>query len=503
MKHSLDYLRRQAKRLSTQVADGDASAVARAAAFVDMTGPLRHADYLHVIARETGYESWPKLKFAYEQAQMDLAQKADRLIVALHAGQDWVVQALLAEQPDLAHANIGIECALYDVRAVRARLAADPGAALAPVARRSPILHLAFSQHHRGQADPSAMIELAELLLAHGADLDDSFTPDGPGGSPLSALYGALGHARNMVLARWLLEHGANPDDNESLYHATELGHLDGLRLMLEFGATIPGTNALARMLDFNDPEGARLLLEAGADPNEGVRPHPSGQPSYALCALHHAARRRCSGAVAQILLDHGAEGRNLQFGHSAYALARMYGNAEIARVLEQAGQATDLTRSEAILARAAEGPGTERVSPDDLSPEQSRMLCRVLGFDDPLPHVKRLIEAGLDPNVTEEMGMPAIHIAGWEGQAQAVAHLLTLSPDLSHRNAYGGDLMGTILHGAGNCPAAPRRDHVTCAALALGGGMPLHRYDIDHCGHAELRDWLTDWAQQHPDRVV
>lgn len=504
MSHSLEFLRLQAKKLRQLSEAGDADALRRISAFVDIsTSPLKHADFLHVIAKENGFESWPKLKFTTQQSVMDRAQKLTRLERALYHGQTWIVEALLDDMPELAQANIGIECALYDLDAVQKRLTANPDAAVRDVNGRTPILHLAFSQDFRRQNDTTRMIKVAEVLKAHGANLDDTYTLDEDETSQLSALYGAMGHANNMVLARWLLENGASPDDNESLYHSTELGHLDGLRLMLEFGAKIDGTNALARMLDFNDSEGTRLLLEAGANPNEGAQPHPSGAPSYALCALHHGARRGCSKDIAQLLLDYGAEGRNLQFGHSAYALAQMYGNAGFARVLEQAGQATTLNSNEAIIAQAATEEVSKKVDVGALSDEQRRMLCRILAFDTPLEHLKRLIGVGLDPDVVEEMGMPAIHVAGWQGHADSVAFLLGFAPDLTRKNDYGGDLMGTILHGASNCPAAPRRAHDRCAELALEAGAPLHRYDIDHCDAADLRDWLTNWAAENPDRVV
>lgn len=502
MSASLKALRRQAKRLGKQIGQGEPGAIARAVAHLHGTSDgWKHADFLYVIAKEAGYDSWPKLKFSHEQQAMDRAKKTARLERALYHGQGWVVAALLDELPDLAHAHMGIECALGDYLAVAARLAADPTLATQPINGRSPLLHLSFSKHLQ-EAD-AAVLPLAELLHFHGADPDDSYAFEGKPNAQLSALYGALGHVGNMALARWLLEQGANPDDNESLYHATELGHLDGVRLMLEFSARIAGTNALARMLDFDDPEGARLLLEAGADPNEGAQPHPSGTPSYAICALHHAARRGCSARVARVLLEFGAEGRTLQYGHSAYALARMYGNSVFAEELERAGQGVPLSRNEALMAAAADGAVSGRLEIDELTVEQQRMLCRILGFDAPLPHVKRLVELGLDPDLTEEMGMPAIQCAGWQGHRDAVAYLLELGPDLAVKNKYGGDLIGTILHGADNCPMAKQRDHLGCVELALDAGMPLHRFDIDHCAVVELREWLTAWAEDNPERIV
>ena len=52
------------------------------------------------------------------------------------------------------------------------------------------------------------MLAVAEALLAAGADVNDSYPYQGEDHAPLSALYGAIGHAGNMVLAEWLLAMG-------------------------------------------------------------------------------------------------------------------------------------------------------------------------------------------------------------------------------------------------------------------------------------------------------
>ncbi len=268
MTQSLNDLRRQARRLARAVKAGEPEAVTRAAAVFPDGRSLRHADALHVIAREAGHASWPKLKFATELRAMDRAQRAERLKIALYLGQDWIVRDLMAAEPSLGRADLGLSCALCDIVGVRAALAEDPGVATQAVGIRTPILHLAFSRHFRAAPGREAdMIAVAEALLAHGADVNDSYPAEPVSPHRLSALYGAIGHAGNLALAAWLLDHGASPDDNESLYHATELGHLDGVRLLLRHGACTQGTNALARMLDFDNLDGVRLLLEHGADP--------------------------------------------------------------------------------------------------------------------------------------------------------------------------------------------------------------------------------------------
>ena len=506
MTRSLDILRRQAKQLKRAYAEGATEAVARVRQVLPDVTALRHAQALHVIAREQGHPSWPRLKLAAEMAAMDRDARAERLKTALFLGQNWVVEDLLRADPSLGRYDLALCCALYDLEGVKAALERDPSAATRLIGRRTPILHLAFSR--RLQAAPQGaedMIAIAELLVAAGADVNDGF-PSEPGAEhKLSALYGAVGHAGNMRLAEWLLERGANPDDQESLYHATELGHLEGLRLLMRRNVRTSGTNALPRMLDFDNLEGARLLLEYGADPNEAVLGHPSGQPVDSIPALHQAARRGRDGRFARLLLAHGADPQAVWNGHSAYALARIYGSTSFAVALEEAGAATALSASEAALAACAQGappPGRPLATPS-LTDEERRVLTRMIIWKDRLAHAKALVAAGLDPNQTEEMGMPPLHAAGWAGLTEQVAWLLTLSPDLEHKNAYGGDALGTILHGAMHCPEAGERDHVGCARLALEAGAKLRRAELEAVMDEDLAGFLQDWVEAHPDAIL
>lgn len=91
----IDKLRAAAKRLKKAFASGDAGAIGRFGTIVPGNATPKHADFLHVIVREHGYESWPKLKFAVEAAAMGRRQRAERLGRALYHGQQWVVRKAL------------------------------------------------------------------------------------------------------------------------------------------------------------------------------------------------------------------------------------------------------------------------------------------------------------------------------------------------------------------------------------------------------------------------
>jgi len=493
----LDSLRRKAKLLRRAYGAADSAAAARVHIHVaNGPTPLKHADFLHVIAREAHFDSWPRLKLAVESQGMDRAAKQQRLKIALAQGQNFVIDMLLNDTPDLANGLLGLEIALYDLPAVRAALAADAGAATKAVGPRRPIHHLAFSRYIHLRPDLSGdMIAIAALLVATGADVNDALQPPGDSTS-LSPLYGAIS-GNNIALAEWLLTHGADPNDGESLYHATELRHHEGLRLLLAHGARPAGTNALPRALDFNDHEAVQMLLKAGADPNEANRD--------AIPALPHAARRMCDGAMVRLLLDAGADLSSRWQGLTAFALARVYGNVEAARLIAEAGGDTELSHTETLLADAAQGLETEGayLDPATLLEEYRNLLRGLQDGTNRLNHIRALVALGLEYDRPDAMGVTPVQYAGWSGQPDMVALFLELRPDLGHVNRHGGSLLTTIIHGSENAPFRDSSDHIACARLALEHGVALPRNAADLAGDPDMRVFLKDWATAHPGQVV
>ncbi|UWQ19177.1 ankyrin repeat domain-containing protein [Jannaschia sp. M317] len=488
---TLETLRRSAKRLRAAYEAGDSATIARVTAVDPRPGqPLRHADFLHIVAREAGFSSWPAAKFAEESIGMDRAQKRHRLRQAVYFGQHWIVERLLAE--DLAPSeDFALAIVLYDREAVMRRLADDPGAAVRMLGPRRPILHLAFSRHFQAAPEKRAdMLAIAAALRAQGADVNDAW--DKAPGQRLSALYATIGHARNLPLAEWLLTQGADPNDGESLYHACEMGHAEGVRLLLANGADPAGTNAVLRALDFNAHDMVAALLAAGASLAE-----PGRSP-----ALHHAARRGCDGRMAEMLMQAGAEPAQLHEGVSAHAYARVYGARAVADAIEVRATVPALTEAEALMAGAAEGavPSGRFLDPGKLPPGLRNIIRDIAHLPDSAGHITRLAGVGVEYDRPDGMGVTAVQVAGWAGQAAPLAALLALKPDLGRVNAHGGTLLGAILHGA---QEGETGDHLACAELALRAGVALPRWALEGAGDAELTAFLRAWAVAHPGQVV
>ena len=129
------------------------------------------------------------------------------------------------------------------------------------------------------------MCERRELLLDAGASANTGWYEmiDHPNPRPVleSAIYGAAGVAHHEGVTRLLLEYGADPNDEETAYHAVENYDLGAVKALLESGKlnSTSMSTLLLRKADWHDTEGIRLVLAHGADPNAR---HDMGQHGIA-----------------------------------------------------------------------------------------------------------------------------------------------------------------------------------------------------------------------------
>lgn len=495
MTEPLDHFRRDAKALHKSYDAMDPEARRRVALYVKPDKPLKRADFLHVVAREQTFASWPAMKDAIDRLGLDRAGRQQRLKTALWNGQAEVVKSLLFDDPGITQDAFALKCALYDVDGVRDWLAKDPTVVQQVFGPRGrPINHLAFSRALQVFPDRQAdMLAVAALLVEAGADVNDVFEgPEEAQTGPQTPLYGAIAFANNMALGQWLLDQGANPTDGEALYHACELGHAMGIRMLCKAGANPNGTNALKRAMDFHDPEMVKLLLDAGADPNEGANGWTS---------LHHAALRMCAPDLCRLLLDAGADPAIVGNGISAYAAARVYGNTALADMMDP----VPLSAEEELLAQAVTGdvPDGVFIDPNKIPALYLDLVREFGGAPDKLDHIKALIKLGMPWDRGDGMGVTPLQIAGWMGQPDMLAYFLGLKPDLGHQNSHGGGILSTILHGSQNNPTRAGRDYIGCLRLVLEEGVALPENAIWVAGNSEISVFLKDWATRFPQQVI
>src|SRR5206468_8066351 len=237
-------------------------------------------------------------------------------------------------------------------------------------------------------------------------------------------------------LVRLLLEHGAHPNDGESVYHAAESNHRDVLELLVAHGAEIsaaqqPWNNTVLYFLAGYGPEHARLslaragmqwLLEHGADPNV---------PSYAgrETPLHRIAEFGHGVDLAELMLAHGADpARPRADGRTPYELAMRVGNVAIANLLRSLG--------------AAES-----------------------GKDGA---VRVLVSLGFDLGLEGPWGGTALHHAAWQGRVELVRALLAAGAPVNIRDrTHGSSPIAWAAHGSANCRDADD-DYVAVTDLLI-----------------------------------
>jgi uncharacterized protein len=144
-------------------------------------------------------------------------------------------------------------------------------------------------------------IRTAEVLLAHGLDLDrEAFTE---GTWKATPLWFAIGRGRNLALAEYLLKRGCNP--NDCLFAAAFNNDIPAIRLLSRHGADLNQSaldeTPLLGAIKISHFGPAKVLLELGADPNYRDR--------RGMTALHYMLKKGSDRRHFAMLFAHGARG--------------------------------------------------------------------------------------------------------------------------------------------------------------------------------------------------
>jgi ankyrin repeat protein len=453
---NLEFYKKQSKALLKTAQSKDAAALARIARHTNPNNEplaLHHAQL--TIAREQGFPSWPKFQSFIKQSQLDFQGQVAAFIDAATSDHRRA-ESLLAQHPQIAHAGFYVALVLGDHLQVAQAVSDNPALAKEKSGPQNcePLLYVCFSRYANPRNDQSraaALTETAGILLGHGANADAVILADDPPHSPLSCLYGASGLNNNLALTEVLLNAGANPNDNESLYHSTEHEDLACMRLLLARGARPAGTNALKHMLDRDDLQGLRSLRAAGADPNE-----TNGRGET---ALHWAISRGRSTPIIAALLDAGTDvNAQRNDGRTAYSLAVLGCRTETIELLKSRGADTRLSPLDQFVQSCAQATPAEldrilATRPDFSSVPNSGRLLPDLAVSHSTQAVRALLAAGVAIDSRGEWGATALHWACWKGYADIVKLLLDHGAPLTIEDEqFHATPSGWFSHGVQNC---------------------------------------------------
>lgn len=282
---NLEQYKIQAKELVKSVKAGDAESVQRIKnnhPHADRVARFALADAQVIIAREHGFESWPKFAKHIEGLRRDNTpiSKFELAVDAIVTGDSNTLESLLRKNPELVRARstrVHRGTLLHYVsangfenyrqktpkNAVQiAKMLLDAGAevdAIADAYGKDTTLGLVATSIHPKKA--GLQIALMELLLHHGASIDG--VPSGP--SPLiSALHN--GHSQ---AAEFLAQHGARLD----LEGAAGVGRLDVVKSYFHDDGSLNASATRAQLntgflwaCEYGHNEVVEFLLKNGAD---------------------------------------------------------------------------------------------------------------------------------------------------------------------------------------------------------------------------------------------
>ena len=480
----LDRARREAKR--------------RVKAAREEGGELRLSDAQRAVARELGEASWPRLVRRVEAEAVAREDRARQLVEEATNGRRDHAEALLALDPELGRESFDAALVLGDADRVRAALAADPGLATRPTGARDwlPLLYPCHSAFLGGERT-DGLVACARALLDAGADPDSSWQH--PEFGSLGALYGAAGVAHEPRMTALLLEAGANPDDDESVYHATETADDACLRLLLDAGAKVEGTNAIAHCLDVERPDDAAAAARPRARPRGRALAAVGGLPRALAGGDPHArGRRRRRGRVGRAERAHAVRARVADRAAGPLRAARRARRAARDRAGRRADRPLLRRRPRRRAAAAAAYP--DRV--ERIRTEFAEALHQAAA-EGRREAVELLLELGVPIGRPGQMGGTPLHHAAWWGHDDGVAALLDAGADAGRAAspASAAPPLGWTATARSTSPARRGRRHRPrrIAWRLVQAGAEIEP-DMIHEAAPEFAAWLEVQAAEPED---
>jgi len=354
-----------------------------------------------------------------------------------HASRHQQARELLGQAPTLPQDNLVVALTTGHLPLVSAWVSAHPEAIDAPLGPCdwAPLLYACYSRVP-GEADGDSLLAVAQLLLDRGADANAGFLWEGHY-PPFTALTGAFGkgesgprnqppHPQALALAEALLAHGADPNDSQALYNCHFTPQDDHLALLLAHG-----------------------LGQPSHGPWYTDEPHASfATPPAALLQQQLAwAAVRNFPARVRLLARHGVEVDTPDGqGRTPWQNAVLNGNEEIGDYLLRHGArrlVLDPIDTLVAAAMAAEHTSVQALlatRPDLLDHAVARypdLLHRAIAGDH-LEALHLLLHLGLDVNASPSPHATPLHQAAWVGNVDAVQLLLEHGADASiHDDAH------------------------------------------------------------------
>lgn len=470
------------------------------------------ADAQLVLARAHAFPSWPKFRDHLETLNTLRALEDPSTPAALRDPQSLFLEFASVERhgwhgsgtlqqaelvrsryPEVATGSVYAAVVLADEAALRAFLAKDSSLAAAPGGPQGwdPLTYLCFSRYLR--LDPSrsdAFVACARLLLDAGANPNtgwmETLDEDPPRDFLESVLYAAAGLAKHPGLTQLLLERGADPNDEETCYHAPETYDNTVVKILIDSGKCNERSLAwlAARKADWHDEKGLLLALDGGANPNYMTQ--------WSHTPFQHSIRRDNGLVMIQMSLDHGADPylRNRDNQRNAFQMSAYHGRPDILRELERRGFTPNFdgptSALDVLVAACARGDlaGARSLLGENPNLQPSllqiggALLCHFAGAEN-LEGVRTLLDLGIpvdalwpegDAYFDNTRNSTALHVATWRAWHDVVRELIARGANVNATDARGRTPLQLAVKACTDAYWMRRRRPDSVAALLAAG---------------------------------
>jgi ankyrin repeat protein len=457
---NLEYLKKEAKEMQRGTPRG------------------KLADAQHALANEYGFASWAKLK-AHVEAMALTPQLA--LTAAIRDSDAARVRELLERHAELrAHLDAPLENYGNGQHAMFAAVQRSDRATIDVLLAAGADIRKRTESKHGGfgvldDCDPSMVDFLTErgaVLDAHSAarlgmvDKIDPAAVDARGADGRTPLH----FASTVEVAEFLLANGADIDARDAHYDSTPAQHM----LRVEQRRHYPhDRQPVARYLV---SRGCRtdLLMASALGDLDLVRQHLDDDPNGIATTV--SAEWFPNGTVYSELL-----GKN----RTAHTVARDFGHEDVFRLLiERTPPALKLTLACELGDEAAfqQLLAVRRDLAATLSEAELRKLPDAAQSGN-TKAVRLMLEAGWPVDTRGEMGATALHWAGFNGNAEMAREVLPFHPSLELKSTdYAGTPLSWAIFGSGNGWNRETGDYVGTVEVLLeaGAAIPEHALELE-----------------------
>ena len=480
----LAMLTRAAHVLQAQVSRQRIGALARIrrcfGAAIDASIDLRTAK--DCVANERGYDDWEFMRRHMAEPPSDSVEAARWLV--RHICEDDVEHVDLdgLGTDEIAAEFVAVRLAMLDSTMSIGQLVKEGVGNPLPPFDVPALVYVCCSKYGATNATFRALRrDWADQLLKNDADPNVGIAERDSIRGFRTCLGGAIGFARDVDLAKQLLNAGADINDGPTLYEgsamweAVRLRDYDALNVLID--ADPPEwhlCHALTHCMQFHDERIVEKLLVSGADPNWnqtvfGMRGN----------ALHEAVQCEAPISTIELLLDHGAKLDATDNGErTPLAIAVALGREDIVTALVERGA----ERSEASGIERFVG-ACFRVSKSEVEEIKTEIgIERVEAYHDLLwlhevivrgshETLNLLLSVDFEPDTIDYQGESALHRAVLAGDEHALEMLLDLGASASVQN-FNGDTVVEL--------ALRTESHVNSHVVdVLARSLPQERFNV------------------------